>query len=72
MAEGLKENGVVFNLDCLVLEGPTPGNVMSVRVLDLNLDRVQVLGPLEGWAHQDGLALFCLEPCESGVVVGPH
>ena len=60
LAEGLKKHGVVFNLNRLVLESRTPGNVMSVRVLDLNLDRVQILGPLEGWAHQDGLALLCL------------
>ena len=72
LAEGLNENGVVFNLNRLVLESPTPGNIMSVRVLDLNLYRVQVLGPLEGRAHQDGLALLCLESCQSGVVVGPH
>ena len=72
LAEGLEENGVVLYLDRLILQGRTAGNVMSVRVFDLNLDNVQVLGPLEWRAHQDWLALLCLESCQSRVIIGPH
>jgi len=72
LAEGLKENGVVLYLYRLVLKGRTAGNVVPVSILDLNLDHMEVLGPLERGAHQDGLALLCLESCQSRVVIGPH
>ena len=72
LAESPDEDPCLADLHGLVLEGRAARDVVPVGVLDLDLDHVQVLRPLEGGPHEDGLALLCLESSEGRVEVGAH
>ena len=58
----------ISHLDGFIEECTTSSDVKSVRVLDLDVDSIQVLVPRERWGHFDGNILLFIDHIKQRVI----
>ena len=63
---------IIGDFDCLIVEHGTTGDIEPVRMLDLNVDFVQILVPCEWWGNFDWRVLLLIDLLKIRLVVGLH